>query len=329
MNLKFIKKSVVLVALAGTMVLPVQQVLASEGMEKLTSLKQSFEVNENFLANTAAELKKNAVTEVEIKIESAEEIQLRGKLADKNFAQVEEEYLKVFVTEDENGKVAGKLYEDSVLTISERTEEWARITSGELTGYIKTSDLLTGNDAYVKAKELLEEKYADKDVFALTEKEIEEGFSVGETKEAEEARIAAEEAARIAAEKAAEEARIAAEKAARAQRGNNLVAYAKQFIGNPYVWGGTSLTNGTDCSGFVMRVYEHFGVSLPRTSTSMRSVGYAVSYSDIQPGDIVCYSGHVGIYAGNGQIVNAIDDAHGIGMSSATYTSIITIRRIF
>ena len=78
-----------------------------------------------------------------------------------------------------------------------------------------------------------------------------------------------------------------------------------------------------------MGVYKHFGVSLPRTSYSMRRVGKAVSYRDIQPGDIVCYSGHVGIYAGNGKIVNAIDERRGINLSNATYKKIITIRRIF
>lgn len=101
-----------------------------------------------------------------------------------------------------------------------------------------------------------------------------------------------------------------------------------QFVGNPYVWGGTSLTNGADCSGFVQSVYANFGVSMPRTSSAMRSAGTEVSYSEAVPGDVICYEGHVGIYIGNGQIVNAIDEAHGIGVSSATYTNIITVRRL-
>jgi cell wall-associated NlpC family hydrolase len=162
-----------------------------------------------------------------------------------------------------------------------------------------------------------------------SKEEIEACFSVGETAEEEIARLAAEEAARIAAEQARLAAEKAAAEAARAGKRQALVEYANQFIGNPYVYGGTSLTRGTDCSGFVKGVYAHFGVSLPRTSYSMRSVGYAVSFSDIQPGDIVCYSGHVGIYAGNGKIVNAIDESHGIGMSNVKYSTIITIRRIF
>mgnify|MGYP003292911631 CR=1 FL=1 len=125
-----------------------------------------------------------------------------------------------------------------------------------------------------------------------------------------------------------EERRIAAE-LARQQKRAAVVAYAKQFVGNPYVYGGTSLTRGTDCSGFVMSVYNHFGVSLPHSSYSMRRVGHKVSLRDIQPGDIVCFSGHVGIYAGNGQIVNAINERKGIGMSDLYARKVITVRRIF
>ena len=115
--------------------------------------------------------------------------------------------------------------------------------------------------------------------------------------------------------------------------GQAVANYACQFIGNPYKWGGTSLTSGADCSGFVMSVYAHFGVSLPHSSSAMRSVGYGVSVSDMQPGDIVCYSGHVGIYVGNNTIVNASNSkpypAGGIKYTSATYKSILAVRRIF
>lgn len=325
MNSKFIKKGIVLATLAGAMIIPVQYTAAAEETEVLSFVKQDVEVDENFLINAVAEMKEDANAETTIKIESSEEIKTNAMLANKSFANVQEEYLKVFVAEDENGELAGKLYADSVLKLITKTDEWAYIESGDLKGYIKRADLLTGKDAIVRAKEILAEKYPEKDVLTLTEEEIEAGFSTGETKAAEEARIAAEEAAK----KAAEEARIAAEKAAREKKGIDVVAYAKQFLGNPYVYGGTSLTNGTDCSGFVKGVYAHFGIGLPRTSYAMRSVGYEVSYSEILPGDIVCYPGHVGIYAGNGQIVNAIDESRGIGMSNAKYNDIITIRRMF
>ena len=113
-----------------------------------------------------------------------------------------------------------------------------------------------------------------------------------------------------------------------AQTGQAIVDYACQFIGNPYVWGGTSLTNGADCSGFVQSVFAHFGISLPRTTWDMENVGTAVSYDQAVAGDIILYDGHVGIYMGNGQIVNAINSAKGIGILPATYTNIVTVRRL-
>lgn len=158
-----------------------------------------------------------------------------------------------------------------------------------------------------------------------------------------------------AAKKAAEEARKAAEAAARQAAGstktkdpmktNNsgsskpkssggtaqgraVADYALQFVGNPYVYGGTSLTSGADCSGFVQSVYKNFGVSLPRTSSAQGSAGTSVSYSDMQPGDLVHYAGHIGIYIGNGQIVHASSAKTGIKVSNASYRTILGIRRI-
>ena len=109
--------------------------------------------------------------------------------------------------------------------------------------------------------------------------------------------------------------------------GANIASYACQFVGNPYVPGGTSLTNGADCSGFVQSVYKAFGVSVPRTSWAQGNYGREVSYSDAQPGDVIYYGGHVGIYIGGGQIVHASTQKTGIKYSPATYRSIITVRR--
>ncbi len=110
--------------------------------------------------------------------------------------------------------------------------------------------------------------------------------------------------------------------------GQDVVNYAMQFIGNPYVWGGTSLTNGADCSGFVMSVYAHFGISLPHSSYLLRSCGQGVSYANAQPGDLICYSGHVAIYAGGGRIVGAQSSAIGIATQTATYRTILAVRRV-
>ena len=110
--------------------------------------------------------------------------------------------------------------------------------------------------------------------------------------------------------------------------GQAIASYACQFIGNPYVAGGTSLTNGADCSGFVWRVFKDKGYTVPRTSWELRNVGTEVSYSNAQPGDIICYAGHVGIYIGNGNIVHASTPKSGIKITTATYKSILSVRRV-
>lgn len=110
--------------------------------------------------------------------------------------------------------------------------------------------------------------------------------------------------------------------------GKSIANYACQFIGNPYVSGGTSLTNGADCSGFIYALYKDYGYRVPRTSWQLREVGTGVSYSEAQPGDIVCYEGHVGMYIGGGMIVHASTQRTGIKVSNAQYRPILTVRRV-
>ena len=111
-------------------------------------------------------------------------------------------------------------------------------------------------------------------------------------------------------------------------KGQEIAKFACKYVGYPYVAGGTSLTNGADCSGFVLAVYKNFGYSLPRSSYAQSGAGRGVSYSEAQPGDIIYYGGHVGIYIGNGHIVHASTERSGIKITSATYRNIITVRRI-
>ncbi len=198
------------------------------------------------------------------------------------------------------------------LLVTEESEGWAKVNIEEGDGYI-SMDYVTLSTEFVKA----------------------------ESKAEEEARLAKEEAERRAAQEAA--AKASKKKATGSQTvtppvisgsgsalGKSVADFACQFVGNPYVWGGTSLTNGADCSGFVMSVYANFGVSLPHSSAADRNVGYAVDgIANAQPGDIICYSGHVAIYIGNGQIVHASTSKTGIIISNATYRSILSIRRIF
>ena len=308
---KFLKKGIALGVLTSAVLIPNDKVLAAEA--KNAEGVSTVNINKGYLANATAEIERYVETE------------LKNVYEDMAFTQVEEgSYLFVRTEPSQDSEWVGKLYEADAAKVIGPVGEWTQIESGNVTGYVKTEYILTGESAEEKAKAIVAEKKPEVDVETLDEAKAEElaaeCFSYAESKEEEAARLA-EEAA-----KAEEEAKAA--EAETVGNGQAVVDYAMRFVGNPYVWGGTSLTNGADCSGFVQSVYANFGVSMPRTSSAMRSAGTEVSYSEAVPGDVICYEGHVGIYIGNGQIVNAIDEAHGIGVSSATYTNIITVRRL-
>ena len=241
-----------------------------------------------------------------------------GEYLDMGFTNVDEgSFLYIRSEATRESEWVGKLYPDCAVHLQGAVGEWTPVESGGVTGYVKSEFLFTGNAAQVKAEELICEAAARGEEVAKPEETV---FTYAQSKEAEAAAIAEAQAAEAAAQAAAIQAQLPA--------GQAVVDFACQFIGNPYVWGGTSLTNGADCSGFVQAVYANFGISMPRTSSQMRSAGVEVSFEQAIPGDVFCYEGHVGIYMGNGKIVNAIDESHGIGISSATYTNIITIRRL-
>ena len=223
----------------------------------------------------------------------------KGEYLDMAFANVQS-FLYIRSEPTTESEWVGKLYPDYAAKILGPVGEWTKVQSGEVTGYVYSEYIIIGNNAEQKAQEMVRNSDAENG---------EEVFTYAESKEEE-------------------EARLAEEAAAKAGSGQAIVDFACQFIGNPYVWGGTSLTNGADCSGFVQSVFAHFGVSLPRTTWDMEHVGTPVSYDQAIPGDIILYSGHVGIYMGNGQIVNAINSARGIGILPATYSSIVTVRRL-
>ena len=211
--------------------------------------------------------------------------------------------------------------EDQLL-VSEEQDGWVRVDIEEGFGYV-SAEYVTLTTEFVTAESKEEEE-------ARLKKEKEERDKANAAAAAKAAKQAAQEAA-----KAAKEAGVEAPAAPPAPvvssggAGSNVASYALQFVGNPYVFGGSSLTNGTDCSGFVMSVYANFGVGLPHSSSGDRNVGYDVGgLENAIPGDIICYSGHVGIYIGNGQIVHASTQATGIKISNALYRSIITVRRI-
>lgn len=215
-------------------------------------------------------------------------------------------------------------------------------TDSSVVGMIPEQDDVVVKDESMADSGWVQVSYQDTEGYvSLDYVELSTKFTQAESKEEEAARLAKEEAERQAAAAAAAAAArkssgqrytggSSASYAAPSGAGGAAVAsYAAQFVGNPYVYGGSSLTNGTDCSGFVMSVYSAFGVGLPHSSAGMRSVGYGVDVNSMQPGDIVCYSGHVGIYAGNGSIVNALNESNGITYTNVNYSPILAVRRIY
>ena len=217
----------------------------------------------------------------------------KGEYSDMAFANVHS-FLYIRSEPTKQSKWVGKLYPDYAAKIKGPVGEWTKIKSGDVTGYVYSQYITIGKKAQKRAKEMKKFHYA---------------------------RSRKEEEAILAKQREASTAETNGADGGRSGSGQAVVEYASRFIGNPYVWGGTSLTHGADCSGFVQSVYKHFGIQLPRTSSQMRSAGRAVSYSNARPGDVICYNGHVGIYKGNGQIVNAINRARGIGILSATYAN--------
>lgn len=218
-----------------------------------------------------------------------------------------------------DSKILGMVAFEDDLLVLEETDTWVKVDTEEGDGWVSR-------------------EYVD----------LHTEFVQAESKEEEAARLAKEAADRQKAREAARQAQAAQAQAAAPQgsshgidpssvtiSGDNemgvaVANYAVQFVGYPYKWGGTSLTNGADCSGFVMSVYANFGVSLPHSSSADRKQGYAVdSLANALPGDLICYSGHVALYIGDGNIVHASNSKTGIIISRADYKKILAIRRIF
>lgn len=247
-----------------------------------------------------------------------EAIELAKKVGTR-LATVNTTTLKVRTEASTDAQVLGLVPIEEDLVVLEELDGWVKVSIEEGEGYV-SSDYVTLSTDFVKAESKAEEE-ARLEAERKAQREAQEAYAAAKAKSK----------TSTSSETASSSKTYNAPSFSDSSMGNSVANYACQFVGNPYVYGGSSLTNGTDCSGFVMSVYSAYGVSLPHSSKADRSVGYEVEggLANAQPGDIVCYSGHVAIYIGNGQIVHASTAKTGIIISNASYKSTLAVRRIF
>ena len=293
-----------------------------------------------------------------------DEAALLSELVKKNVAVVDNSENEVKVHKNKSEKnVIMTVSQGEQIEVRENMEEeddgWIEVATENGKGYVKMEDVSV-TDSYPVAETAEEQqerienatvkdiaddaqKKADKasEVAQAAAQKAEEAASVFEDEDAEptKAEEKAAETAQAVAEKAqtaADNTQVTADTAKEemlnhgAETGQAVADFALQFVGNPYVWGGSSLTHGTDCSGFTMAVYSNFGVGLPHYDASQRGYGIGIdSLSDARPGDLICFYGHVGIYIGDGMMVHASNARDGIKISKADYRPIAAIRRIF
>ena len=278
----------------GLILITLMGTISSQGLSVMASEgeKQLGELGQGMEIETLlSEVSEEVIADIQLANDN------KGEYSDMAFTNVTS-FLYVRSEPTKDSEYVGKLYPGSAMKITGTVDEWTPVETGEITGYVKTEYIICGEEA-----ESIAQQMADNG----------EEFVYAESRQQEEQRLQAEEEARAAQME---------------NMGQEVVDYACQFIGNPYVWGGTSLTNGADCSGFVQSVFANFGIALPRTSYEQRSAGVGISYAEAMPGDLICYDGHIGIYIGNNQIVNAMSPSQGIGISSATYMNILAVRRV-
>ncbi len=263
------------------------------------------------------------------------------------------DYLNVREAPGEDAELVGKMPRHAGADVLGEEDGWLKIRSGKVTVYVRADYMLTGSDARTLADgEATEMAVCNSGGLRVREEGSLDAPVITLVAEGEELEVVSQEGDWVKIMLDDEEAYVSAEYVDISKRLEkavsmtelkygegvsdvrvDLVNYAKQFLGNPYVWGGTSLTNGADCSGFVLSVFAKYGVSLPHHSGSQEKYGTKISLSEAQPGDLVFYAkngviNHVAIYIGSGQVIHASNPRTGIKISNASYRTPYSVRRI-
>ncbi len=337
------KARVAALFLAGALLFTAVPAYAEESLEAITDQATGCDLATGEIAGEESELNAEVMATVEAALAAAEaeaKAEEDAQYADIGVAVVND-YVNIRKEASTSADIVGRLVNGAVATVESESDGWYKVTSGSISGYVKAEYLVVGDADLVKSVQSLLAT-VETTSLKLREKASTSATVLTMVTTGDQLEVIDEDTdgwvhvsyddyeGYVSADYVTvENTYVYAKKPEEVSGGSAVATYALQFVGNPYKWGGTSLTNGADCSGFVMSVYAHFGISLPHSSSALRNVGTAVSYSEAKPGDIICYSGHVAIYIGNGQIVHAANTKKGIIVSSATYRSIISVRRIF
>lgn len=268
------------------------------------------------------------------------------KYAEKNvkqIAKVETETLRVREDTDTSADIMTLVDEGDQFTAKKAEDGWVKVTTSEGKGYV-SDEYVETEYQFGKAKSM--EEIAEEEARKEAQKRAEEARKAALQAAEKQSLNSTDTSSGNKTTTSSRSAKTSSNNAATSSgsqtsssgtttttSGSSVANYALQFVGNPYKWGGTSLTNGADCSGFTLAVYAHFGYSLPHSSTSQRGSGVAVSSDNRQAGDLICYDskdgvGHVGIYIGNNQVVHAGSSSTGIHVSTWNYRSVNCVRRI-
>ncbi|BBF42226.1 NPL/P60-family secreted protein [Lachnospiraceae bacterium KM106-2] len=314
----------------------------------IVSLDKYYENTQNLSAtdaNTTTTLEKFNTKEEQAAADKAKEKEAK-KYKNIGIANVDK-YLNIRKKASETSEVVGKLPTNAGCTITSKKNGWAKIKSGKVTGYVSLDYLVTGDKVPALAKKvgykvatvtevtvrLREKKSTDSTTLTLIPQD--EKLRVISSKDDEWVKVSVDDlkgyvkkdfvTIKTELKKAVSDSDVKEDASTGVTSVRaGMVSYAKQFLGNSYVWGGTSLTGGTDCSGFTMRIYQKFGYSISRTSRAQAHNGTSISLSQIKPGDLLFYASkgtinHVAMYVGNGQIIHASNPSDGIKISNAYY----------